>query len=194
MKGCRPLTDEEVAMVLESLPGKMAARNRALFLLGVKSGFRISEMLSLRLGAVVQFGVVVERVTVERRSMKKRLEGRTVLLHPAARQALAEWIQQMARQGYMRAETPVFLSRRNPTKPVSRVWAYRFLTKTFRACKLAGKLGTHSMRKTFADRVYAHLNGDLAKTQLALGHRNINSTVSYLSFRQEEVDQAILSI
>jgi len=32
------------------------------------------------------------------------------------------------------------------------------------------------------------------KTQRALGHRNINSTVQYLSFREEEIDEAILSI
>ena len=49
------------------------------------------------------------------------------------------------------------------------------------------------MRKTFADRVYEKLNHDLVKTQRALGHRNINSTVSYLSFREEEIDAAILA-
>ena len=57
-----------------------------------------------------------------------------------------------------------------------------------------GKLGTHSMRKTFADRIYDRLDGDLAKTQKALGHKNINSTVQYLSFREEEIDEAILAI
>jgi hypothetical protein len=49
------------------------------------------------------------------------------------------------------------------------------------------------MRKTFANRVYDRLRHDLVKTQRALGHKNINSTVSYLSFRDEDVDAAILA-
>jgi hypothetical protein len=62
---------------------------RPLFLLGVKSGFRISELLALQVGDVWRGQRVVERVTVRRRHMKRQLEGRTVLLHPEARAALA---------------------------------------------------------------------------------------------------------
>ena len=50
------------------------------------------------------------------------------------------------------------------------------------------------MRKTFAARIYDHFGGDLVKTQRALGHRCIESTAAYVSFRQEEIDQAILSL
>jgi integrase len=49
------------------------------------------------------------------------------------------------------------------------------------------------MRKTFANRMYDKLNHDLVRTQRALGHTNINSTVQYLSFREEEIDAAILA-
>jgi len=85
MRGCRPLNDDEVYDVSRSFWGEHARRDKTLFLLGVKSGFRISELLSLRLRDVVQAGRLVDRVTVERRNMKKKLEGRTVLLHPDAR-------------------------------------------------------------------------------------------------------------
>lgn len=59
--------------------------------------------------------------------------------------------------------------------------------------ELTGKVGTHAMRKTFATRVYHQLNHDLVKTQRAMGHKNINSTVAYLSFVEDEIDQAILA-
>src|SRR5687767_8066268 len=52
MKGCRALTEAEVALVQRSFGGTYAARDKALFLLGVKSGFRISELLSLRVADV----------------------------------------------------------------------------------------------------------------------------------------------
>ena len=89
MKGCRPLTDAEVALVLTSFGGCYALRDKALFLLGLKSGFRISELLSLRLADVLHHGQLVDRVTVTRRHMKKKVEGRTVILHPEAKAVLA---------------------------------------------------------------------------------------------------------
>jgi integrase len=51
-----------------------------------------------------------------------------------------------------------------------------------------------ALRKTFADRIYERFGRDLIKVQRALGHKSINSTVSYLSFREEEITEAILSI
>ena len=50
------------------------------------------------------------------------------------------------------------------------------------------------MRKTFADRIYERLDGDLVKTAQALAHRSIGSTASCLTFRESEIDDAILSI
>lgn len=194
MKGCRPLTDAEVDLTLKTFAGRYAARDRALFLLGVKSGFRISELLSLRLGDVLQSGRLVDRVAVARRNMKKKLEGRTVLLHPDAKAALMPWIEQLRADGHLTAETFVFQSRKGANRAVGRVHAYRVLQTAYKANELTGKLGTHSMRKTFAGKVYDALKGDLVKTQRAMGHRNVNSTVSYLSFKEADIDAAILTI
>ena len=193
MKGCRPLSDAETVKLLRSFTGKYSSRDRALFLLGIKSGFRISELLSLTLGDIVQYGCLVDRVTVNRRNMKKKTEGRTVLLHPEAKKELAVWISILQAEGWKSPETWVFRSRRGGDKPISRIQAWRILQRAYRENNMTGKLGTHSMRKTFANRIYDKLGQDLARTQRALGHKNINSTVSYLSFREEEIDEAILA-
>ena len=194
MKGCRPFSDAEVALVLEHLTGPYALRDRALFLLGVRSGFRISELLSLRRCDIVTRSGIAERVSVARKNMKKKVEGRTVLIHPEAREALAMWMVQLYELGYMTPECFVFQSRTGGNAAISRVQAYRILSKACDTAELSGKLGTHSMRKTFADKIYDRLGHDLIKTQRALGHKNINSTVSYLSFREEEIDEAILGL
>ena len=193
MKGCRPLTDGELALVHKSFGGTYAARDRALFILGVKSGFRISELLSLRVGDVYQQGRVVDRVTVPRRHMKRKMEGRTVLLHPEAKTALAAWLQVLHRQVPTTPALYVFRSRKGQNRPIGRTYAWAILHAIYQSNGFTGALGTHAMRKTFATRVYNHLNHDLVKTQRALGHKNINSTVSYLSFRDEEIDAAILA-
>ena len=70
MIGCRPLSDAEIEVVSGSFTGKYALRDRALYLLGIYSGYRISELLSIRVKDVVQYGELVERVTVQRKSMK----------------------------------------------------------------------------------------------------------------------------
>jgi integrase len=108
MKGCRPLTEEEVVRVAHSFSGTYAARDQALFLLGVKSGFRISELLSLWVGDVSPHGRLVDRVTVQRRHMEKKLEGRTVLLHPEAKTALAAWPLTLRQSPDGTAQTFVF--------------------------------------------------------------------------------------
>jgi integrase len=194
MRGCRPLTEPEVAAVLAQMNGSSGVRDRALFLLGVRSGFRISEILSLCLGDVIQAGRLVERVRVMRRHMKGKRESRTVLLHPAAREALAAWLEELWSDGYMSAESFVFQSRRGSNQAIGRTQAWRILKQAFDRAGLIGNLGTHSMRKTFADRIYDRLDGDLVKTAQALSHRSISSTASYLTFRESEIDDAILSI
>lgn len=194
MKGCRPLTDAEAADVLASFYGRFAKRDRALFVLGTKSGFRISELLSLRIGDVVQGGRVVDRVSVRRANMKKKIEGRTVLLHPDAKTELVAWLEQLRGQGYMAADDFVFQSRNGSNRPITRVQAWKVIHRTAVDAGLTGKIGTHTLRKTFANAVYDKLDRDLVRTQKALGHRNINSTVSYLSFREEDIDAAILAL
>lgn len=42
MKGARQLTDEEIKRVASSFTGRYAVRNRALFVLGLACGGRIS--------------------------------------------------------------------------------------------------------------------------------------------------------
>jgi integrase len=193
MKGCRPLTDDEVRLIQQSFGGVYAARDKALFLLGVKSGFRISELLSLRVGDVSQHGRLVDRVAVLRRHMKQKLEGRTVLLHPDAKAALATWLVTLRQDPACTSQTYVFRSRKGQNRPISAVQAWRILHEAVVTNELTGKVGTHAMRKTFANRVYHQLNHDLVKTQRAMGHKNINSTVAYLSFVEAEIDAAILA-
>jgi len=194
MKGCRPLRDREVLRILGMLRGRYAARDRALVLLGIKSGFRISELLSLRLGDVIQHGRLVDRVTVRRRNMKGKLSGRTVFLHPEARKALLRWLGELEQDDLWREDTFLFLSGKGDNRPITRIHAYRLLKNAFEANRMQGVLATHSLRKTFAHKIYERLGKDLLKTQMALGHKSITSTVQYLSFREEEIDRAIRAI
>lgn len=187
MNGCRPLTDQEIKDVAQSLE---RVRDRTLFVLGYRSGFRISELLSLKVADVFQYGSVVSRATVQRRYMKGKTSSRSVALHSEAAQAILSLIQSAGL-----AETDfLFQSRKGPkNSPLTRYQAWRILKQAFAKNKMQGKVATHTLRKTFAARVYERVGHDLIKTQRILGHKNVNSTVSYLSFNEAELDDAVLT-
>jgi integrase len=92
MQGCRALSEAELIQVPQAFTGLGALRNKALFVVGHRTGFRISELLSLTVGDVWQQGQVVTHVTVRRRQMKRHLAGRVVRLHPETQEALWAWL------------------------------------------------------------------------------------------------------
>jgi integrase len=204
VKGCRPLSDEEVGLMARSFGGTFAERHKALFVVEHRTGFRMSELVSLRVGDVLQHGRLVDELSVQRRHMKGgkagKTSGRTLKLHPDARAALSVWLEGLATmlKGTLDPQTPVFCSRVRNTdtglrRAISREQAWRILKEAFQSNERSGTPGTHAMRKTFANRVYEKLNHDLGKPPNAMGHANIHATVSSLSFRDEEMDAAILA-
>jgi integrase len=88
--------------------------------------------------------------------MKKKLEGRAIPLHQDAKVALSVWIKELEKAGKADPSSPLFKSRKGQ-RAITRVQAFRVLTEVYEANRLMGKLGTHSMRKTFADRIYERL-------------------------------------
>ena len=103
------------------------------------------------------------------------------------------WISLPRQDPGCTSQTYVFRSRKGQNRPISAVQAWRLLHEAVVTNELTGKVGTHAMRKTFANRVYHQLNHAVVKTQRAMGHKNINSTVAYLSFVEAEIDAAILA-
>jgi integrase len=187
MAGCRSLNESEVDQVLGQLGSN---RDKCLFALGVRTGFRVSELLSLKIGDVYQAGRVVDRVRVARRNMKLKLFSREVVLHPQAKAA----IQALLDSTYAQAPgLPLFVSRQGLAAPLSRFRAHAILKAAYASADLIGALATHSMRKTFAKKVYTALKFDLLATQKALGHSCVTSTIAYLETSQAAIDAAVLS-
>lgn len=184
MKGSRPLTTEEISATLTAISSnRHAPRDRCLFILGIRTGFRISELLSLK----IKDAKNVSEITVSRAHMKKKIEGRTVPLHPEAKEAISYHLFFLATTDI---EGPLFPSQTGGG--MKRSAALKMFTKAFKSCGLSGKLGTHCMRKTFAKRMYEILGHDLLKVQEAMGHKSLSSTASYIGVNQSEIREAFL--
>jgi site-specific recombinase XerD len=194
MQGCRALSEAELVQVTQAFTGPDALRNKALFVVGHRTGFRISELLSLTVGDVWQQGQVVTHVTVRRRQMKRHLAGRVVRLHPEAQEAIRAWLTHWQRGKTLHPSQVLFPSRKGTNRPITREHANACLQQAFRACGLTGPLGTHSMRKTFALRFYRQSGGNLLKLQRALGHKWVSTTQQYIDINDAEIDAVILAM
>lgn len=152
---CRPLSREEVASLLPALPDN---RYRLLLLLGVVTGFRISELLSITKRDLVD-GVL----TIPAARTKNKI-GRSITLPDQLFLAL-------------------FYSstgRKSRLFDLTRVQVWRIFKRTAISIGLdSSRIGTHSLRKTFAGRVFEqHRSVDTVK--FALAHRDVGSTLRYI--------------
>ena len=78
MKGTRPLDNDEIRHVSAAFTGTFHVRNRGLFLLGVSTGGRISEFLSLHIGDIYQNNKPVTDLLFEKSIVKDGEVSRTV--------------------------------------------------------------------------------------------------------------------
>lgn len=202
MKGCRGFTDREERDLIAYLAQRRnGLRNVALFVLGIETGFRISELLSVRLRDVVLSNKIRERLQIARRRMKRSREGRSIILSISAREALRPWLQELAGRGYQQPTDYLFQVRGRTNRALSRAKAWQIIHEGARAVGSTGPIGTHSLRKTFADRYYRWLLHSqqtrgraidpMRELQKALGHRNMESTESYIGWKEEILNEYI---
>lgn len=188
MIGCRSLNDDEISRMIGVLKLR---RDQVLFILGVKTGFRVSELLTLKVSDVYANNTITTELCIQKRNTKRKREGRRVRLHPMAVEALSLLVTELKHAPHMY----LFQSQKGPfNSPLSRIQAWRIIKNAANSLGLQGKVATHSWRKTFAQKVYRALGENLFKTQAALGHASIDSTVKYLDINREEIDLVTESI
>ena len=192
MKGTRPLDNDEIRLVSACFSGKYEVRNRSLFLLGVSTGGRISELLSLRIGDVWQNGKPVTDLLFDKAIVKGGEVSRAVPVNTdgmRAIEALICWHREQYRT--LPKSHPLFPSRNgNGKQRMTRRAAHNVLKKAFTAAGLNGHLATHSLRKSFAQRLYEQ-TGDVFSVQEMLGHKSIATTQKYLGVNYANVRAAL---
>lgn len=200
MRGCRPLEQREIDQAFGVLKhSRIRLRDRCLFQLGLYTGFRISELLSLRVWDVVRYKKVLHRVRVMRSSMKNS-KTREVPLNHQARKALAEWLPVLFR---WRGNLPdVFVFQSVKRGAITRQHAARIMRDLATRFGWPPHIGTHSLRKTFARAIYAEAckrwkpgrELPIREVMKALGHKSVDVTEAYLGLDVAAVDSLVLSL
>ena len=109
MKGTRPLDNSEIRLVSACFDGTYGARNRGLFMLGVSTGGRISELLSLQIGDVWQNGKPVKDLLFDRSIVKGGEVSRAVPVNTDGMRAIDDLIR-WHRERYNTTQTPTIVS------------------------------------------------------------------------------------
>ena len=195
MKGTRPLDNDEIRRVSTCFTGIFATRNRGLFMLGVSTGGRISELLSLRIGDVFQNKKPVGDLLYGKSIVKGGEVSRSVPVNADGRRTIDELVNWHRRHyGSIASKRPLFPSRhKSGTVPMHRQNAHAILKTAFIEAGLNGHIATHSLRKSFAQRLYDK-TGDIYLVQELLGHRNISTTPKYLGVNYADAKAAVESI
>lgn len=180
-------------------------RDRCYLVVALNTGYRISELLSLRVGDVWDRFGVRSQLTVERRFMKggrgrwkKNVRSRIIDLNPEATAALQRYLRwRVKRNGGTppHPDEPLFASRIRG-RAMSRWQANRVVHVTLDRAGIEdrGRFCTHTLRKTFAARIYRELGYDIVATCAAMGHAQINTTHVYLEADRERIRDAFYRI
>lgn len=182
--GTRPYTDEEIPQLISELK---TPRDKTLLTLGVKTGFRISELLSIKIEHLLEYDALKGSITVSKSNTKGKVASRCIPLSEELQGILKAYLNTLPKE-------QIYLFESQRGKRLSRIQAWRILKEAANSLQLKGKIATHSSRKFFAEKVYKKLEKDIVKLQHAMGHRSLNSTVKYISFLQTEIDDAIKGI
>lgn len=193
----RPLTELEQRSFLKVVR-RLSPRNRALATAQWLTGFRISEILSLTIGSVYREGKMLPKIGVRPRNLKGHYgTTRWVPVLPELSRALESHLACLRRRYELIPDLPLFLSRQDnadgTARPLCRESARKIIRAAFTTAGIEddGRLGTHSLRKTFARRVYENSGHDLLVLKKALGHSDVQVTQKYLEVSEDEVMAAM---
>ena len=149
MAAARPLLPDEEIKLLAALDRR---RDQVLFLIGRYTGFRITELLSIRVRDVWDRAGVLSEITLSRQRLKggqgvqrRRVRSRTVPLSPRLRAALQTFLDERFEGTAPAPDDFLFASRIGENRPISRVQAYRILKSAAVAIGRPERIATHSL-------------------------------------------------
>lgn len=194
-KSCRALTKEEVIRVYNAFSGKYKRRNQALFILGCYTGYRIGELLSIRLSDVWINGALVDALTVKQ---TKTDSNRMVTLTAQPAKILRFWLQELISWGLISKQCFIFCQKNGQKLKYKQ--ALRGFHVAYKRAGVYGQVASHSMRKTFVVRNLSILNkyakpGDeksvLMNLKLLTGHESIDSLEKYIPIDEMGVNNIL---
>jgi integrase len=170
----QPIRDLNTIQDIKAMLKRRNERDFVLFLFGIQTGLRISDILRLKVRDVQGWSVFVKE------GKTKKL--REVKMPPELKKAVRHYIQRMNKNDFLFPSRQ--RDRNGKQKPISRGMAYYILQEVAEEFDLE-RIGCHSLRKTYG---YHHYNQfkDIAALQDAFNHSRTDITLRYIGINQDK--------
>ncbi|MCQ9211646.1 MULTISPECIES: site-specific integrase [unclassified Streptococcus] len=167
-----PIRDKDDIQAMKDYLKEWNDRNYMLFMVGINSGFRISDIVKLK----------VKDVQGWHFKIKEQKTGKTIRrkMPRPLKNELARYIEGKPLHHYL------FQSRKGKNQPITRQAAY-LIIKTAAEDLGIENVGTHTMRKTFGYHYYEKYK-DVASLMEMFNHASPAITLRYIGKRQEQLD------
>lgn len=183
----KELSRDEIQRIDKCLTGtRHEHRNRALLYLGLGSGMRISELVSLKLKDIKAHDQVLPQIILEKHSTKSR-RSRTVYLSKQAITAVRDYLSKELKD--QPAENALFPSQKKQGQALSPNAAVTILKKMFQRAAVT-HASSHSLRRTHANALRRR-GVDLKIIQEQLGHSSLAVTEKYFQVDPLEAHLAV---
>ncbi|WP_404452087.1 tyrosine-type recombinase/integrase [Virgibacillus necropolis] len=155
---------------------KRSERDYVLFVFGINTGLKITEMLDLMVGDVLEKEDQIKDFCL----LPYKESNKEVYLNQKVKKAILHYIQ----SSHLNSEDYLFQSS-NSQKPITRQQAYRIIHHAAKAVNIEGNIGTNSMRKTFG--LHAYKRGvAISLLQKHFNHSTPSETRKYLGISKDE--------
>lgn len=180
MEFVQPIRDKRQVERMKQYLRKRSMRDFAFFVLGINSGLRVSDLLTLRIRDVAsEDGKIRDRVKIREQKTGK---AKDFPLNETARRAIREYLDTRAED---RHTDWLFPSQKGGH--VKRMRAWELLNEAAKRVGITESIGTHTLRKTFAYHAYKN-SGDLSVIQKLLSHESQTETLRYIGITQDNLD------
>lgn len=179
MNSVDPIRDVNMIHDIAEYLAEKSDRNALLFLYGIYTGLRISD---IRLKRVRDVRGKDRFKVIEKKTGKER----NFRVNATLKRALDKYVKDKKDYEYL------FASRQGKNRPISRQQAYNILKDAGDKFGL-DLIGTHTMRKTFGYHLYKQ-TGDINLVQTILNHNTPEYTKLYIGLTQDTIDDAIMSL
>ena len=183
MNFVQPIRDPDTIQLIENFLKAKSIRDYILFLLGIHTALRISDILSLQVKDLKDKNFLVIK---EKKTRRKKNNERTIELHPRLKRELKSFLKDREPHEY------VIKSRIGKNRPISRERAYMILKEVAEEFGV-DSLGCHSMRKTLGYHLYKKTK-DLVLVKDALNHEDTSYTLRYIGIQQDTVNNQITKL
>jgi integrase len=193
MEFVQPIRDKKKIEAMKKIlsASNNGKRDVLMFTMGINSALRISDILLLKISDVLDKKGKPKSFVELREGKTEKSKRFPIAVN--VQKAIIEYLQ-----GYDGDyDRPLFSSRKSNAqgrhKAISRQQAYEIINNAADVVSINEKIGTHTLRKTFAYHAYK-AGSDISLIQQLLNHSSQKETLRYIGITQDQMDDVYINL